>query len=200
MIEHASVEMACGADELLSLQSGIRAFASDGDSAVWLQMSDGAYLRVSCRSVDLAWKFEVFPLRVERESDFVGALRKFRGSARDHELRALAEAAFDAEYPIQETDAIAFPEHLTEWPFGAWDLDVLRRREGLCELSGKILHAADVAVGLLFTDPQGRQLLIASDTFPLRLVLSQDAGRIEGEITNCVRVPVLEYVSRYLGR
>ncbi|MBA4227481.1 MAG: hypothetical protein C0456_12695 [Hyphomonas sp.] len=199
MIEHASVELACGADVLLSLQSGIRAFASDRDSTVWLQMSDGQYLRVSCRSVDLAWKFEVFPLRVERQSDLVDALRKFRGSARDHELRALAEAAFGAEGAVPETDATALPEDLTEWPFAAWNLDVLRRREGLCGLSGEMLHAAEVAVGLLFTDPQGRQLLIASDTFPLSLVLTQDAGRIEGEIANCVRVPVPDYVSRYLG-
>lgn len=199
MIEHASVELACGADELLSLQSGIRAFASDQDSTVWLRMSDGEYLRVSSVSVDLAWKFEVFPLCVERHSDFVDAVRSFRSSSRCKALRALAETTFGAEYPMREIDVTALPEDLTEWPFAVWELDVLRRQEGVCELSGEMLHAAEVAVGLLFTDPQGHQLMIASGAFPLSLILSQDVARIEGELVNCVRIPVAEYVSRYLG-
>ncbi len=61
------------------------------------------------------------------------------------------------------------------------------------------MHAADVAVGLLFGDAQGCQFLIVGDDWPLGLVLSRDDERISGAIARCERIPVAEYVARYLG-
>ncbi len=126
MIEHPSVEMICKPDVLMKLQSGIRAFASDRFSevsdaeTVLFLMEDGEYLRLSCQSIDLAWKFEVFPICLEWHRDYVEEVRKFRESPRYEEMRTANQALFDAAHIVfTQRDATALPGEFSEWPFAA---------------------------------------------------------------------------------
>lgn len=56
--------------------------------------------------------------------------------------------------------------------------------------------ARDVAVGLLFTDPEYRRFLIGVDWLPLNMVVTEDAGAIDEYVDACQTIELTRYVEQ----
>jgi len=104
------------------------------------------------------------------------------------------------------------------WPFASWRLEVLRRAEYIIDQvdvgptfgnkpsmqapcrPGHVPPEAsaycEVAVGLLFTYGNSKQLLVGVDWMPFNMIVTDDVHEIDEYLHPCERVPLKDYASR----
>ncbi len=100
------------------------------------------------------------------------------------------------------------------WPFEKWSVEVLRRMDWLSVAptqagdqpvpklkpgeAPKNAHRQLVDVGLLFTDERGGRMIVASDPFPLTLVVTRSDHEIDAFLADCSRLKLSSYMGTKL--
>jgi hypothetical protein len=180
MAEREPVRIVSAAADLSALAQDLTRFAvirlptiQRFIASVWLEDTAGNTQVITAESRDIIDRLEVFPLVVG---------------------------------PVQ-----AIPDDLdwAQWPFDAWRIDVLRRMDWLIKTvagpddpppvigpdgAPPNAYRQHVDVGLLVTGSTGRRILIASDDFPLTLVVSQADSEIDAFLSNCLSIPLPDYI------
>jgi hypothetical protein len=181
MVEREPVRIAAEDADLISLATELSRFAivrlstpQQFADSVWFTDQTGSTGAIWAESRDVIDWFEVFPLVVRRD--------------------------------------LAPPESLDwkSWPFNSWRVDVLRRMDWLMKSavqpddpplghfgSGEAppnAHRQLVDVGLLFTGDRGDRLLVASDDFPLAMVVTSVDHEIDAYLSNCATILLPDYV------
>jgi hypothetical protein len=214
-------ELQASATDLLSLRDGLAGFASvevgPRTDMLWLKGNAGQIWAIGVDSRDLEFKFEVFTLAMETQA----ALAHRVETAPPVQLPADAPE-WMRQWAAQPRVAPMPPETFEPWPLRSWRVDVLRRAEWVIgdlqsppptfgdnpvaqnaskpgEVPSDAWAACDVAVGLLFTDPEHRRFLIGVDWLPLNMVVTIDAAAIDEYVAACEAIELATYVQR-IGR
>lgn len=211
-------ELQATATDLLSLRIGLVGFASVGvgprTDMLWLKGNAGQIWAIGVDSRALEFKFEVFTLAMETQAALV------------HRVETAPPVQFPADAPewmrqwaAQPRVAPMPPETFELWPFRSWRVDVLRRAEWVVgdlqpppprfgdnplaqsgskpgEVPPEARATCDVAVGLLFTDPEHRRFLIGVDWLPLNMVVTKDAAAIDEYVAACEAIELATYIQR----
>ena len=184
---------------------------------LWLKGDEGQIWAIGVDSRDLEFKFEVFSLAMETQATLAQRVEttppiKLPADVPEW-MRQMAAQPRVAPMP---------PEIFKPWPLRSWGVDVLRRAEWVIgdlqpppptfgdnpvaqnaskpgEVPPEAWAACDVAVGLLFTDPERRRFLIGVDWMPLNMIVTEDAATIDDYVAACEAIDVAAYVQR-IGR
>jgi len=219
-MDHEPVELRADRRTLLALAAGISGYrveeipGGSGDvCALWFQ-ADQLYL-VSVDTLGLAFKFEVFTLAINTPAEMLSIMQ---ANAPDTD-RAWAEIR-EAGIPLPMAGPPVEPAPagpLAPWPFRAWRLDVLKRREyivspeylpstaeamdqylaslGPDEAPAGSEHSCLTAIGLLFTSHDGRRLLIVADGMPGLMRVTNEEEIVQSYLRQCIAVSASDYLA-----
>lgn len=202
---------------LLALQDDIAGYAVErigkGASLVWVRSHAGQTWAIGVDQRDLQFKFEVFTLVIET----IEAMQERIAAWKPPHLPTDIPENFRKLMSTQPA-APKPPAEFKPWPFSSWRLDVLRRAEYIIEnvdpgptfgdnpnaqapskpgqVPPEASASCDVAVALLFTAANNKQLLIGVDWMPFDMVVTEDNHEIDEYISPCERVPLEDYASR----
>ena len=202
---------------LLALESGIAGYTVErmgkGASLVWLRSDAGQIWGIGVDQRDLEFKFEVFTLAIETIEAMQARVAAWKPPQLPPDMpenfRQLMSTRPELPKPSSE---------FQPWPFASWRVEVLRRAEYIIEnvnpgptfgnnpnmlvaiRPGQVPPEAsatcEVAVALLFTESNGKRLLVGVDWMPYNMIITEDGSEIDEYLRPCERVPLKDYASR----
>ena len=202
---------------LLALESGVAGYvveqAGKGASLVWLRSHAGQIWGISVDQRDLKFKFEVFALAIETLEAMQVRVAAWEPPQLPPDMPENFRRLMSTRPELPKPSADFRP-----WPFASWRAEVLRRAEYIIDsvdpgptfgsnpsmqAPGRPGHVppeasayCEVAVGLLFTDGNNKQLLVGADWMPFNMIVTEDVHEIDEYLRPCERVPLKDYASR----
>ncbi len=216
MQEHAPVHFGASTSDLISL-ADVHGYVPDDltagpRGAVWLMRRADEPLLVRATAESLAHMFEVFTLTFQTGEDALTGLRRWRERHSDL-LDYLKQLKPEVALPELPSRLQPPGDECRTWE--TCEVSLLSRRDWLAnsfawpddynfnlknphlspgEVPLATEHACWVDVGILFRTP-GRTILIASDSAPLQLRITDDRAEIDGYLEDCRETDLKAHVS-----
>lgn len=179
--------------------------------AVWLRGRGGQAWLVAVDSRDVLPRFEVFTLSVDTLDELQARWKQWKAPPLPDNMPENLRVLMTTK-PAMPTP----PPDFEAWPFTSWRTQVLRRAEFIVENVSDVqtfgenpnLQSAarpmkvppeasascEVAVGLLFTSPDGKRLLMGVDWMPLNMVVTEVAAEIDEYLVPCDAIDLSTYL------
>lgn len=213
-------ELQADSEALTALLGGVAGYRVEAIAArigsVWLRDRAGRDWLIAVDQRDLRFKFEVFALGIMSITQLRERWRNWKAPTIPADMPEPLRTMMAARPP----EPVA-PVSYDRWPLEMGRVEVLRRAEFIVEdvdvgptfgdhpnaqsaaAPGQVPKEAsascEVAVGLLFSAPDGKRLLIAADWMPMDLILTQEAAKIDEFIALCQRLELRTYMAK-VGR
>lgn len=204
-VHYPPVEIQADQRALQAIANGIIGIKVEGDSDridnVWLRDRKGDDWLIGVFPRDLCFKFEVFGLAISSVEELQARWRDWKPPHIPRNMPAPFRSRLLTPPPEP-----AAPTGFDRWPLPTCRVEILHRLEFIMETaplsagepgSGTIVTpeqasvradvTCEVAVGLLFSGQGGGRLLLAADLFPMALLLTREADRIDGFLAACRR-------------
>lgn len=184
--------------------------------AVWLRGRGGQVRFVSVDQRDALPMFEVFTLGILTLAELQTRWRQWKAPSLPDDMPEPLRTLMTTK-PTMPMPPLVFEA----WPFESWQTQVLRRAEYIIEnvsdvptvgenpnlqsaarpmtVPSKASASCDVAVGLLFTGPHGKRLLMGVDWMPLHMVVSDIKTEIDEYLVPCEMIDLGAYLERNAG-
>ena len=212
-----SFEIQGARDSLSSLANDVTGYAVErigkAPHAVWLRSRDGQAKLIGVDQRDALPMFEVFTLHIATLNELQDRQRDWKAPPVPTEVPARLRVLMTTNLPMPVA-----PTTFEAWPFKSWRTQVLRRAEFIIKnapvegafgehpnmqsaarpmmVPSEASASCEVAVGLLFTGPDGRRLLMGVDWMPMNMVVTDQSKEIDEYIAPCEAVDLAAYLDR----
>lgn len=207
-------------DSIAILASGVTGYAverlSGSASEVWFRSHEGQSVCIRVDQRDALPMFEVFALHIATLSELQDKWREWTAPALPDDLPDTLRALMSRKPPMPVS-----PTNFDAWPFQTWRTEVLRRAEFIIadvgdvgtfgehpnmqsamkptEVPAEASATCEVAVGLLFSAPDGERLLIGVAWMPFNLTVTDQRDVIDQYLASCETTDLNTYLQSALG-